>query len=286
MIARFFPNYTPNIPPKFEYGWFTSAKTKSLMEDRKIHLFVKQHNYNPYEEVEILKKIETLQSKIYKLDKYGERHWKLDFKKIKILWNNISNFVSNIGFTMEETVRMLTKMESYMQVEIRLRDNNLPNTISLSEYYELKMCDVHLQRLIVKSIASKKYDNNYYRIWELIDIASEILDDLNDIREDCKDYNCNRILISNQIRGTETVVQDYINYSKTLVDEFENLVVTQESNLQKIFRELFDFKINDLNNKLNNLDMKNYKSKIFEKLMKFNNNSTVQFSDLNMMLAK
>lgn len=269
-MYRNFPFYQNLQNTIFSFGWFTPKKVKELIIDRRIQAFVKQHKFNPYQEVDILQQIVELQNKIYKLDKYGENNWKLDNQKITNLWNAISNFITQLNFTVEETKILLAKMYNYMQVEINLRTNNLPCKISISEYYELKICDVHLQRKIIKSKSKSAFNIEYYRLWELIDITSEILDDLADIKEDSKDYNCNRLLISNHFRGTNIIVNEYDNYINSLKNEFYNIIESQEFTIKEYLKELFKLKLISLESQLKNLDISKYKSKIIDKLNSVN----------------
>jgi hypothetical protein len=258
--------------------FFISKKIIELFDDRNLSLFFKQHKYSALEEYFLKTQLIKLQKRIYKLDKYGERHWKLNQNQITKLWKAVIMKIENIGFSKNETNTISKNLYKYMLIEIQIRLNELPNRISISEYYELKICDVQLQREIIKSKANQTliHNDSYYRLWQLIDIVSEIIDDLIDLKEDSKDFNCNRLLISNYFRETEIIKNDYANYSKILNEEFEILLKSQPYEISNPLNEIFLSKINIITTNLNNLDLSFFKSKIIEKLTKVSSKNYIK----------
>ena len=188
-------------------SWFGGYKVKSLIEDRKIELFVRQHNYSPVAARKLMRLIFKLQKLVYRLDSYGEKNWVLDTRKINKRWNRIVRFLSKFGIAEPESVKLLTSMNSYMDIEIGMRSNKLPNRLSIGDYYEFKICDVQLQRELIKRNATCSHNNEYYRLWRLIDIISEIIDDVDDVEEDSLDFNCNRLIIATHF-GAMTIIKN------------------------------------------------------------------------------
>lgn len=241
-------------------------KAKGLIEDRQIEIFLNQHVFNPKAAKSVFRFLFRLQKLVYKLDSYGETNWKLDRNSIAKKWNTIFEFILKSGFSEIETEQLLETMNSYMQVEIRMRSNDLPNKIPISDYYELKICDVQLQREIIKRKSNYIHNSEYYRLWQLIDIVSEILDDINDMEEDINDYNCNRIIISNHFSSASVIKNAYLNYLNNLRDEFESLIHTQSNPIKTVLVEIFNAKFTDYNSKLKELDLSKYQSKIITQL--------------------
>lgn len=278
MIARFYPSQMISNNLLTFQDFFISKKIIELFDDRNLSLFFKQHKYSALEEYFLKTQLIKLQKRIYKLDKYGERHWKLNQNQITKLWKAVIMKIENIGFSKNETNTISKNLYKYMLIEIQIRLNELPNRISISEYYELKICDVQLQREIIKSKANQTliHNDSYYRLWQLIDIVSEIIDDLIDLKEDSKDFNCNRLLISNYFRETEIIKNDYANYSKILNEEFEILLKSQPYEISNPLNEIFLSKINIITTNLNNLDLSFFKSKIIEKLTKVSSKNYIK----------
>ena len=277
MLYRFL---TPNFPllPPVSFGWFEPNKAKLLIQDRHIPLFVKYHKLLVKQEHLLLKFLLRLQKLVYKLDEYGERNWQLDSNVIKTKWNNIVRCIVANNFSQQEAESLLQMMNTYMHVEINMRSNKLPTRMSIGDYYELKICDVQLQREIIRKRASFNFNKEYYRLWQLIDIISEVTDDIDDLEEDSFDFNCNRMIISKHFRGTPIIKNDYATYISSIKEEFQSIIETQPDTVKNNLLEIFNSKFSNFNSKLETVDFSKYQSRVINELEKENKVTTADFS--------
>ncbi|MBP7007211.1 hypothetical protein KBB05_00350 [Patescibacteria group bacterium] len=85
-----------------------------------------------------------IQYNIYLLDNYGENNRITDQKIINELFNNIKNKVFKTGMGKQEIAVLLQPMLNFIQIELNMRNDISPATISIEAYYEAKICDILL----------------------------------------------------------------------------------------------------------------------------------------------
>jgi hypothetical protein len=242
-----------------------STKIRKLFRDREIETFLYQHKFSKPAIKRFIRHLCKLQTYVYKLDTYGESNWRLDEEIISKKWHDISNYISHLGISNIETNKLLEEMKLYMQVEIDMRANYLPYKIPISKYYELKICDVQLQRELIKRNSPHNYEEGYYSQWRLIDILSEILDDIEDLDEDRKDYNCNRILIAHHFTSLSLIKKDYLFYISQVRRDFDNLFLASSPHNRILF-EIFHSKLVSCMFQLEKMRLTKHQSKIVARL--------------------
>ena len=139
--------------------------------------------------------LKELQSDIYQLDKYLESSWELDDDILQHHWQIIFRRLERMNVDSAYSSGNLEEISLYEKREKDMRLGIYPNPGDLPDLYYIKSCDVHLLRRLINQ---KSQGESHYcpeNAWVLFDLVTEILDDLEDIGEDCETYNANTLLV-------------------------------------------------------------------------------------------
>lgn len=267
------------IPPYIDIKQsILNLKISALYDDRKIKAFKKQLEI-PFIKRYILKnRLAELQKDIYKLDIYFESNWDLSNSIINNLWDTIKQCIIGFGVDNISADNLLKRMYEYMQFELNIRNGNNPANIEIDEFYEHKICDVQLQRDLIHHISTLKFNIALLECWKTYDKICEIGDDIDDIREDEKNFNCNRFVLLSEKIGVENATKQYAEYLTKLNLKFEetvesnNLLTKELEHLTKLKYWVIDKTVN-CNSQLKELKINFADNTLIQKMKSVNNDN-------------
>ncbi len=193
-----------------------NQKINDLFSTRLLLRFCMELQTDVQERQNLFSHLTKLQRSIYDLDTYGEQTWNLDKTHLSILWNDINASLSAFGFDKNIMRQLLSDIHSFQEIEEQLRLGNLPTKNPIEMFYHFKTCDVRMSRQILVAHSKKINSPPILYLWNLFDLASEVLDDLLDIDEDITTFNGNRYLLSSISQSTDSTNKEYLSFLKEL----------------------------------------------------------------------
>jgi hypothetical protein len=160
----------------------------------------------------LVRALVALQATIFDLDLFGETVWDISHGELDRFWHPIYETLSAAGVSPSLRAHLLTELTAYQNVELDLRKGRLPLSIPLWDYYRLKSCDVRLARNTLANTAGPAVLDGLQPLFECLDVAMEVCDDLLDVREDSTTYNCNRIFLECCYNGAHDVGVRYMDF--------------------------------------------------------------------------
>jgi len=158
-----------------------------------------------------------LQYHIYELDKYLEETWKPDSKIISGLWSTCEDQLTGFGYRPEQIKSLLHSFYIYMQRELAIRKGKTPASLNIRAFYWHKSCDVKLMRQLVYDRYPEVTTQIPKSSWIAFDYMTEIMDDVEDLAEDLKAYNGNRLLFALRERNAAEVRSEYQAFLEWIV---------------------------------------------------------------------
>jgi hypothetical protein len=189
-----------------------NRKIEQLFHDRLLALFCLHLGIERADKTILSRPLVRLQRSIYDLDSYGENSWSMDKTCLDVLWQDIVSSLGIFGIKKDRVSPFVADIRAYQEIELDMRSGILPSNVAIDHFYQLKTCDVRLSRQILGLYSRHHNLNTCLRLWNLFDLASEILDDLSDISEDLTTYNGNRFLISALTRDYESTKKEYLSF--------------------------------------------------------------------------
>jgi hypothetical protein len=159
----------------------------------------------------LILKLHRIQLWVYMLDQYGEENWEIDKQVLGRVWAEIHTAL-NCLVTRDVARGLVGDIKRYQNIEIGLRCGRSPLTIPLAEFYSMKTCDVRMIRQLIDLNATYRCPKALHEMWRLYDLVSEVLDDLCDIEEDQRTFNCNRFVMELKARGLQATRDNYTTF--------------------------------------------------------------------------
>lgn len=160
-----------------------------------------------------------IQYRIYLLDAYLEGQWELNKPERKSYWESMTLALSNLNYSEKEIYSLLEEVRDYERIEINCRKNKWPDRVPFRQFYTTKSCDVRLIRHLIYDAYPGLQAIWKEAAWIYYDRITEINDDLSDVPEDLKTYNCNRFLISILRKGSKKTTRQYRDYLIKVTDQ-------------------------------------------------------------------
>ena len=196
--------------PSLELASLQSNKTDNLFAIRRIVENCRLAGLNEKELRWFIRGLRAFQHSIYQLDLYGESSWEIEDIKLNAIWEEIYNNLSFFGIDRWGSYELVRDIKKYQEIELSLRKGNTPLGLDILDFYYLKTCDVRLARTLVYMFGKHTSANTrIIDLWNCYDIISEVYDDMLDVGEDSKTYNCNRLLIERNEYGFYRVYESY-----------------------------------------------------------------------------
>lgn len=162
-----------------------------------------------------------LQQDIYFLDEYLESNWELDPVKLKSYWNRIHQSLSNLGVASRNYDHYSAHIYKYQKHEEQLRTDKDLLRLSLEYFYFYKSCDVKLMRRLIydkSPIISKTFSLSDWRYFDLI---TEVNDDVDDLIEDLRTINGNRLQLGINKYGIESAKVEFLEFMQEILKQSE-----------------------------------------------------------------
>jgi len=200
-------------------------RVEDLFRSRRIHELI--HDASPSGNTDLNLQLRNLQKSIYQLDHYLETTWSLKKGELNGYWRNIMQNLT--PFEPDKSLReaLVSQIHKYESYEIDLRTGRLPIRLSFRYWYYYKSCDVKLIRKLLYQTDPQLEEQIRQQDWLYFDLISEIEDDVHDLFEDCRTFNCNRFLISIWKKGSQRTRDDYFAYLEKLDSKFQDHVVAR-----------------------------------------------------------
>ena len=185
-----------------------------------------------------LRLLRQLQRDIYGLDYYLESKWRVKEKVLEEKWERIFTTLSKFGISNEDRKKWCNEILIYQKQELALRKKVPPTQHSMEYFYYYKSCDVRLIRKLIY-----RADPSLKKLiapgdWTDFDYLTEVNDDILDLFEDLKVYNCNRFLFSLIQSGRNKTRQEYSSFISGIQNEMRHRLDSEKDENQKwIFRE-------------------------------------------------
>jgi hypothetical protein len=216
---------------------FLPNKTSALFQKRMLHEHMKFAGVKPRDQTELLAALGNLQESIYRLDSYSERVWNVERPILDDLWGFIYDTIGLFGLSRREAGELSSQIQIYQNIELALRSGISASTVSIEKFYVTKTCDVRLSRLLIEKHAERKESTILNPMWHCFDTISEVLDDLEDIKEDQTTFNCNRFIILYYEKGRHKAFNEYWRFIESLEQEAIRLASLAKSfDLKEGFR--------------------------------------------------
>jgi hypothetical protein len=214
-------------------------KTKRLFEIRRISQNCYVAGLSEKESSWIMSGLTTFQQCIYELDVYGESVWEIEDSKLSMIWEKIYATLHFFGLNRNEMALLVRDIKKYQNIELGLRSGISPLGLDIRHFYHLKTCDVRLSRTLIQLIAQPKFTKPpMMELWNCYDIIGEVYDDMVDVAEDSRTYNCNRLLVENELFGANQVQASYRNLVSTVQTEAAQLIKNVPGDRQE-FRQIY-----------------------------------------------
>ncbi len=156
-----------------------------------------------------LVRLKRLQQVIYELDKYLESSWQIEESELDYYWDNIYRALKGFHVRRSQIEAQLAHIKKYQTHELQLRENKLPNRLSMDYFYFYKSCDIKLMRSLIYHSFPRLKALSSLMDWRSFDLLTEMHDDIEDLFEDRAAINCNRFMIQLVVEGEEKTQQDY-----------------------------------------------------------------------------
>ena len=199
------------------------TKVAALFADRRIVSNMKMGELDSETQQALSEKLQSLQASIYRLDRYGETNWEVQEAVLRQFWRPIRENLRTFYSTDAEVQEAVREIRAYQRIEVGLRQRHDPTAIPIHQFYSLKTCDVRLSRRLIATASDCKVLQSLTPFWNCYDLASEICDDLTDVHEDARDFNCNRFLISRAVLGDEKTAKQYSAFLHDLLQRAVSL---------------------------------------------------------------
>ncbi len=155
-----------------------------------------------------------LQEVIYALDHYLESNWDVKKKDLNERWKEIDDALLAFDIRKKALSDYTSEIGRYEEYELDLRKKKLPVSRSFETIYSCKSCDVKLIRKLIYRHAPDLNKKVREKDWVYYDLITEVNDDIQDVFEDCENWNGNRFLISMLIHGkrkTRKVYKEFLD---------------------------------------------------------------------------
>ena len=139
----------------------------------------------------MLATLKLLQIAIYELDEVLEQNWDVQENRLDEKWAVIRNRLEVFQLSTRSRENLLKQIVRYQRHEVDMRKGLSPVRFSPKHLYYYKSCDVRLIRRLLYHM-----DPGLKQIikpihWNCFDYITEVNDDIQDIFEDCLDFNGN-----------------------------------------------------------------------------------------------
>lgn len=222
-------------------AWQERTKVAALFAGRRIVANMQMGRLDSETQQTLLERLRSLQAAIYRLDRYGESNWKVEEAILRELWQPICDNLRSFYPTDVNVENAVREIRAYQQIEVGLRHGHDPTAIPIHQFYSLKTCDVRLSRRLIVMISGNEVLETLTPFWNFYDLASEVCDDLTDIREDSRDFNCNRFLICRVLLGDEKTGKQYSQFLDLLLERTVLLWKSSCGSVQPKARPLFEW---------------------------------------------
>ncbi|USN55245.1 MAG: hypothetical protein H6765_01215 [Candidatus Peribacteria bacterium] len=172
-------------------------KIQQLAEERQIFAYAKACGVVAEQMTELAEQLAAIQYPIFVIDALYEQHRGITPQ----LQDQVDALRQEIELQTQALLPELRLRESYVQVlrnfwqmELGLRSGESLLHRTLDEIYQLKICDVQLQRACIRAFANKESAPPLLEAIRQYDMLGEVLDDLMDREEDRYTHNPNRFL--------------------------------------------------------------------------------------------
>ncbi len=197
-------------------------KLDRLFEQRQISTYAQHVGLSSKYAEELISTLKGLQVIIYRIDQLLESVRQIDsasHEQIMKRWADIKKMVGEEVENDSNTDTLLERLRQFFQMEIRMRQGISPASIAIDDFYALKICDIHLQRELVKDKSHRKITADAWKAVEQYDKLWEIIDDVEDLQEDMQAVNSNRFMLKAYQDWLESTQQEYSIYIEQLRKE-------------------------------------------------------------------
>lgn len=202
----------------YSHSIFTDKKIITLFKDRKINMFCIDMGINPEHIIDLVE----IQRHVYNLDFYGEQSWLLNQIILDNLWSELLKSITSMDIEYNSIKRHVDDIKKYQHIEENMRIGILTTDVPIDYYYYLKTCDVRLSRNILMEKSKNNPNQKRMNAWYLYDLASEVIDDLTDWKEDLGTFNGNRYLQSVILKGHTSTIEDYMKFIKNITESLKD----------------------------------------------------------------
>jgi hypothetical protein len=133
--------------------------------------------------------MQELQSRIYRLDEYGERHAEIDHRATGTLWNGITSKLSERPSLFRLVSPELERLRAYQEFEEQIHEGCWPEYLAGVSAMQLKSADVMILKII--ALATTGLGIGEIEEERKLAVAREPLDDARDVFEDMLTWNYN-----------------------------------------------------------------------------------------------
>lgn len=190
-----------------------------------------------------LRQLKDLQLAIYQLDQFLESNWSIEAATREHFWEKIRQCLSSLEIPDVNMPAFLWEIMQYEFFELEMRRQRYPVDRSIFTTYYTKSCDVRLLRRLIKRAAQKDHPTLRPNYWDVFDIATEILDDIEDLTEDLETYNGNRWMFALMLSGPSLARQEYMDFVRQLsklnpeLQIIEHLIDALQADSDRTLRE-------------------------------------------------
>jgi len=174
--------------------------------------------------------LHSLQYYIYLIDERLETQVHLDQKTLEA--NNqdrqaIESITNAIINDEELSDKALARLAHFFVMEEDMRTGKNPaETYTLENFYALKICDIYLERKLIEHVSDKALSPHIIEAIEVYDKLWEVIDDLEDWKEDCDAINSNYIVLSiktHWTKATYEAIRSFLDTAKKYISLDEEL---------------------------------------------------------------
>jgi len=206
----------------------SSTSTSSAQLDKTAELFrarlvtsLARAALNPDEYLHWSSSAFSIQQAIYRIDTYYESHGSLYLPTERPMWELVESRIKGSNGSMCFSVwKSFSELRKYGHVESRIHAADVIDQRELTHIVSLKASDVRIARALIWSYAATP-PPTVLDFWATFDECGELIEDLDDITEDGKDWNFNFWLYSYMAEGN--VAKSIAGASQTLRDRLSAL---------------------------------------------------------------